>query len=282
MSADLCQESSSSNGNTKHSSLSKTPIAKHWFFTFNNFTEPDILLMCQVFDNICYEYRFQEKIGDKGTKHLQGSISLKKKSRWSSFHLPKQIHWEVTRNKKASYDYVTKLATSTGRYWEKKKSELYTIKEEELYPFQKFIVDVYNSPVGKDIIWIYDKVGQNGKTELIKYMIKNKYKVIIATNGRTQDLACILAQEQEENNFDLNNKFMFILNVPKDVSSISYSGLEQIQDGLITSSKYKSRTLVFNRPHVVVMSNELPKENAFTERIKIYELVNKQLNEYKP
>jgi len=51
----------------------------NWFFTFNNYTADDILLLETKFKTICKKYVFQEEIGLKcGTPHLQGSIHLKK------------------------------------------------------------------------------------------------------------------------------------------------------------------------------------------------------------
>lgn len=56
--------------------------AKHWCFTINNYEENDLLLLRKSSDIPCVRYLiFQQEIGEEGTPHIQGYISLDKKQR---------------------------------------------------------------------------------------------------------------------------------------------------------------------------------------------------------
>ncbi len=64
--------------NTNIKALSQPNQIKNWCFTFNNYSEDDILLLESKFKEICDKYIFEREIGECGTPHLQGFISLKK------------------------------------------------------------------------------------------------------------------------------------------------------------------------------------------------------------
>ncbi len=95
-------------GNTK--SPPRRPCQLYqWFFTLNNFTKVDILHLKMRFNKMCKWWIFEEEVGEKGTPHLQGNISLVKKLRLTSIaKWDKRIHWEPTRNVEASIAYCQK------------------------------------------------------------------------------------------------------------------------------------------------------------------------------
>lgn len=248
----------------------------NWFFTFNNYENEDIERLETRFRVICKRYIFQEEKGESGTPHLQGCIELKTRMRWSEFKLNPTIHWEPTKDKLASWKYCQKDETRSGGVYEwPMKAKLKVI--DSLKPFQQKIVDIVTSePDDRTIHWIWDKEGNNGKTVLCKYLV-HMYQSIICTGGRYEDIACMLAMEVK-NDRDLNEKFSFIMNIPRDVKNVSYKGLESVKDGLITSSKYESSTLVFNSPHVIVFSNSEPDyEKLSSDRWKVYNIENDDL-----
>lgn len=259
-------------GNTNLSPKKKQCIQlTRFFFTFNNYAKSDIDTLNAKFRDICKSYVFQEEKGESGTPHLQGCIWLKKKMRWTEFNLPKQIHWEKVINWNESVKYCSKEETRNGDiYSYGLPKQLKIIKD--LKPWQNKVIDIINEdPDDRTVYWIYDAKGCMGKTVFSKYLYV-KHNAIIATGGGNKDIACMIAILKKEGR-DLNDKTTFIFNFPRCTEGISYKAIESVKDGLITSVKYESSTLVFNCPHVICFSNELPKINKLSrDRWKLFEI----------
>lgn len=282
-------------GNTKSQSKRDTQRL-YWFFTWNHYggveTGDELNEICK---NECVWWVFQEEIAPTtGTPHLQGCMRLKQKRRIKELKaiFSDKIHWEKCIDVEASKLYCQKTDTAKpdGIIWksnEKPKEFKEKPKKKEL----KVISTLYNwqeklngwlmgEPDDRKIIWIFNREGNVGKTVLCKYLM-TKHRVVLATGGTCKDLACMLALH-EKNNFDLNEKFTFILNIAKetDVNKISYKALESIKDGLLSSPKYESCTMVFNNPHVVVFANNMPVVSKLSkDRWAIYEIVDDELCE---
>lgn len=280
------------NGNTIHSAqLEKVKKSqgnqlKRWFFTYNNYNKQDIKILETCLQLICEEYIFQEEMGEQGTPHLQGVIFLKKKMRWTEFGLPTSIHWEPVKNPIKAKAYCEKEDTRNGDVFKWKSPEL--IQDElvrnveleivdALYPWQQSIYDMCKlKPNKRSIIWIYDPDGNNGKTELCKFLTI-KVDAISATSGSAKDIACILAN-CVKNGKNLNGLTTFIFHYSRTSEHISYKAIESVKDGYITSTKYESGTLVFNNPHTLIFSNELPEIDKLTkDRWIIYTIKEKSL-----
>lgn len=264
------------NGNTNSFSASKkTQINQliNWFFTYNNYKKGDIEIIETKFKDICKKYVFQEEIGEKnGVPHLQGSIELKKKMRWTEFGLMKQIHWQKTRNEDAADKYCEKAYTRNGEIFKggkfkKKKKTLRTISV--LRPWQEDIEKIILSqPDTRTIHWYHEPVGGIGKTAFIKYMVE-KYndKIVVATSGSQKDLACLLAERcEKDEDFDINDDITVLIDYDREKEGfVSYSGIKRLKDGLITSAKYHTGTLVFNNPNVIIMANFPPEEDKISK-----------------
>lgn len=87
-------------------------LARNWFFTWNNYTDSDVLYVQEL---ECKWIVFQKEVGEKDTPHLQGTIG---------FHNPKRFSWvkqlfhdnhvEITRDVQRSIKYCTKDEGSVG------------------------------------------------------------------------------------------------------------------------------------------------------------------------
>lgn len=92
--------------------------AKHWQFTWNNYTPFNVLylssLVARVEEVVYCGWGFE--VGDRGTPHLQGllSVSTKKSMRQILAIIQSPIHVEVARNVAALLAYDEK----DGLYWE--------------------------------------------------------------------------------------------------------------------------------------------------------------------
>jgi len=267
-------------GNTKTSPKKKQSIQmiKH-FFTFNNYTKSDIDTILETIEPISISFCFQEETGESGTRHLQGCIKLKRKMRFEEFKLPKQIHWEKVISWEHAVKYCSKEETRTGLIYSKGlPKELKLISK--LKNWQQTIINMTNEePDDRTINWIYDKIGCMGKTTFSKYLYA-KTDAIIATGGGNKDIACMLAGVAEEGR-DLNEKTTFVFNFPRCTEGVSYKAIESVKDGLITSTKYHSETLVFNCPHVFIFSNEKPLIHKLSmDRWKLWTIVDEELVSY--
>lgn len=263
------------------------------FMTWNNYPLDGVERLERCFRPICKTYCFQKEVGTNGTPHLQGVFTLKKAMRWSEFNLPKGIHWEGTRNAVAAAKYCSKEDTRDGpdiyrwpvRIVKPAKAELKIISE--LRPWQQSIVDmVALVPDERTVHWVYDKEGCMGKTVFSKYLYA-KQNAIIATGGAAKDIACLLAglvkSMPGKPGRDLNEQTTFIFNFPRSTEGVSWKAIEMVKDGLVTSPKYESSTLVFNCPHVICFSNELPEMTKLSaDRWNVWTIEDSQLVPYPP
>lgn len=278
-------------GNTITSPASQKPAKKkqsnqlmNWFFTWNNYPDNFLETLETLFKKICKRYIFQKEMGSNGTPHIQGTICLKKAMRWEEFKLPKEIHWEKTLHVESAFAYCSKTETRVGTEvyrWPVivEKAELRIISN--LKPWQSSVMDIIKPdiPDERTIHWVFDENGCMGKTVFSKYLY-SKENAIIATGGASKDIACLIAGLAKEGR-DLNAKTTFVFNFPRSTEGVSWKAIEMVKDGLITSPKYESSTLVFNCPHVICFSNEMPDLNKLSsDRWMIWKIINEELIPY--
>jgi len=241
-------------GNTKRPSQ-----LYQWFFTLNNWEQRDILHLKMRFNSLCKWWIFEEETGDKGTPHLQGNISLKKKLRLSSMKKwDKRIHWEPTRNVEASIEYCQK---ETKIY---SNIDLETFDEYdkvEWRGWQKEIVINVEKKCKDDRIinWIYDTEGNAGKSYLTKYLMRVENALVV--DGKKGDIFHQIAKRKEEG----VSIPLVIIDVPRaSFNLISYSAIECIKNEMISSGKYEGGQYTFKSPHVYIFANSEPDRSKFS------------------
>lgn len=147
----------------------------------------------------------------------------------------------------------------------------------ELRPFQKSLEDMYldNTVKGK-IYWIFDSIGKTGKTEFIKYM-NIKYKVPFSYGYKKVDIISIIFKNK---NYILNNEHVAIIydfGKNTNVDKISYSSIEQVSEGAISSSRFKNGCFIYNCPNIFILSNVLPNKNKITNSKWLIYTINNNL-----
>lgn len=137
-----------------------------------------------------------------------------------------------------------------------------------LKPWQQHLKDdVLGEAHPRKIIWIWDK-GNSGKSWMAKYLVATADACYL-TFGRKSDLIYIFTQNpkpivcinlsrttapsQEEHE---NNKKNFLDGL--------YSLAEDLKDGILVNTKYESRTVLFETPHVVFFANFAPDMTKWT------------------
>ena len=225
---------------------------------------------------VCKKYIFQEEEGKEGTKHLQGSISLKIKARltelkkWDS-----RIHWECTKNVKAADAYCCKEETRAGRIFthEKKRAFIRTkSKFDGMEPREEIMEVITQEPDNRTLHWFWSKEGAVGKTTTAAYLEHN-YEGVYVVNGKAADMKNqVISQLKEGNDLDI-----VIITVPRTAENyVSYAAMEEIKDALIYSGKYEGGSANIEHPHVMILANFPPNESACSvDRWNVVELKKK-------
>ncbi len=246
-------------GNTKSKRRQSSQLYQ-WFFTLNNFSEIDVLHLKMRFNKMCKWWIFEEETGKEGTPHLQGNISLKVKLRLTSItKWDKRIHWEPTRNVEAAIEYCQK---ETKIYTNLDLEGFDEYDKIEWRGWQKKVIEEISVPCTDDrkINWIYDNKGNIGKSYLTKYLMKVENALVV--EGRKTDIFHQIAKRKE----DGIAIPLVIIDVPRSsFNNISYSAIECIKNGFISSGKYEGGQYTFKSPHIYVFANTEPDRSKFSE-----------------
>lgn len=261
-------------GNTRNITVKQDIQRIFWCFTLNNYSIDDIEILETVFKSLCKWYIFQEEIGEEGTPHLQGTLSLLQKSRLTELkHINPKIHWEPTKSVKSSIAYCQKTETRRAH------SKVYTfnieipkeINVEEPRGWQLQVIQIINTkPDCRSIHWFWEPNGNVGKSTLCKYLVV-KHKALILT-GKSSDMFHQILKCKDDPK-------LIICDIPRQsLEYINYGAIEQIKNGLIFSGKYEGGQRVFDPPHVICFANEPPKMSAMSlDRWKVTEITIQKL-----
>lgn len=247
----------------------KTNPGYNWFFTYNNPDEKfkDFLLdFYRVTDCV-----FQLEVGESGTPHYQGVVRFDVKSRPKSVfgHKWNKIHWEVARDVDWCVHYCQKPVSKDGKgkrlkgpwfkgkRW-KREVELKLIKEEQLYDWQKEIINIIEQePDDRKIYWIWERQGGRGKTSFCKYL-SVKYQAILLT-GKSADMKYAIAELGEYPR-------VVLIDCPRSMMDyISYPGIEEIKNAYFFAGKYESRQVIGNPPHLFIFANAPPEFDKLSQ-----------------
>lgn len=249
---------------------------RFWAFTFNNYEEDEHEYRKRL-KSRCSMFHFGHEIcPTTGTPHLQGFLHVRKGlgtkgqgfklSEMKSFFGDKVSFRPCWASEKHNMKYTGK-GTDIIYYGPTRLTVISALE-----PWQTQLCEILDEePDDRTIHWIYNTNGLAGKTVFCKW-IYEKYDAIIIAKGEYNDIAQILAGAIKYGR-NLNDKTIIAFNYGKAASGISYLGLESLKDGLMTSPKYESQTIVFNCPHVVVFSNKLPRITKLSfDRWRIWQL----------
>lgn len=227
----------------------------NWFFTLP-ITSSQISQIWELLNEISKKFVFQiEKGEDTGYLHYQGVFSLKMKEYFNAVKnmLPNEAHIEPAKDLWKAIGYCSKENTRIDGPWTEKKKPIKILSS--LRPWQTKTEEMLLlEPDDRSIIWVFD-AGGTGKTQFCKYMAV-KHGCSIFNNATSKDIAFALPEDPS----------IVMFNFPKDtdVNMINYKAIEAVKDGLIFSAKYESRMKIFNSPHVICFSNQLPNVERLT------------------
>ena len=243
-------------GNTKSSR------SRCWCFTWNNYKEEDTVYLAQELSD-CVKFVFQEETGEQGTKHLQGYCEFANARSFDSMRkVLKGNHVEKVRNKQKAMAYCMKRETRTGRMWLKGIAAPVqrALRDEVMYDWQKEIWNkIKEEPDDRKVMWYWEKDGGKGKTTLARDICITYPDEAIYVGGRASDMKYAIAKMITEG----KNLRIVIIDVCR-AGGVDYEGIEAIKNGIFFTTKYESGMVVFNKPHVIVFSNNQPDRDALS------------------
>jgi len=251
-------------GNTKQISPSK-----HWVFTLNNHTEINILRLMN--DSSIEQLSMQEETGEAGTPHLQGYLKFKTKTRpLSIFKNDFKAHWEKCKRIKEAIIYTQKQVTRTGRQFVKGLRvvrPIQCLQMDELYAWQREIVELTETvPDDRTINWYWEPIGNVGKSQLMRYLVIQKGALLVS--GKSADIKYQIANCKQPPD-------LIIYDIPRTAENyINWTALEEIKNGIFCSSKYESKMVVMNSPHIICFANFEPNESVMSaDRWRVIKIV---------
>lgn len=228
--------------------------SKSWCFTYHNYTMDQVDQMVQTFEhhNILYVMGY-EICPTTGTPHIQGYCHHKKtkfrpiEKFQFEFH-PKFI--KCKGNLVQNYNYCSKGKDFITNIDIKEYGEE-ELDYEEPYGWQIQIMDIIkNKPDKRTIHWFWEPNGNIGKSELCRYLCIKHDAIICSGTAKDMKYMCATAKKKPK---------IIIFDVPRScLEYISYTGIEEIKNGVFCSSKYESSMCVMNRPHIIIFANEPP------------------------
>ena len=253
--------------------------ARRWRITINNFTERDEKKI-QTWPRIC-KYRYQIERGDSGTDHIQGILEFKDAIRFSRLKTAfPRGHFNKCFDREQGLLYVSKTATRVRGPYNKGFKPIIDIIS-RLRPWQETIYQLLycgerKVPIldNRKIIWVYDLVGNSGKTAFARFL-RVKHKAILLA-GSQKDCFYALKTTFEADPGSMQNPLcVFYYPRSHDGNYISYNAIESVRDGLGMSTKYESGSIIWNPGRVLVLANTPPEVSKLSlDRWVIYEIVH--------
>lgn len=157
-----------------------------------------------------------------------------------------EAHPEIIAKYPRFVDYVIKV------HMDGKREKLLEL-EPRLWQ-QKVLDMVVTEPDPRQILWLYDQVGNAGKTYLARHLV-DKYGAFYTNGGKSVDIV-----------HAYNGEKIVVFDYVRDAQEyVGYGIIEQLKNGIMFSPKYESGMKVYDPPHIIVMANFLPESDKFSQ-----------------
>lgn len=241
--------------------------SRSWFLTWNN---PDLenfqfSQLLEVHGGM--KWVFQKEQGESGTIHYQGVVNFKvQKTLVSLKKIDERIHWEICKSWENACIYCSKiegrLAGPFTKGWSVPEY-IERLSYEQLWPHQKKIWDIMMNPfpTNRTIYWFWEPDGNVGKTELVRKAILEIPDSMIL-GSKASDMKYAVSEYMLEHK--RSPKLCILHFVRSQEEYVSYTGIEEISDGVFFSNKYKSRQGIMNKPKIICFANFEPDLSAMS------------------
>lgn len=233
--------------------------AKRWCFTWNNYPENWVALLAPVFEGSEGWIGGREVAPETGTKHIQGYVEFEFKTRPIGYRgAPKQIHWGDENGKPAKGTRAQNIAYCAK---DGDVEEASTFKAPrplpviEPYGWQlDKLKDLDQEPEKRTIHWIWSDAASRGKSDFARVLVQDKGFLICS--GKAADMKYLIVKHKERTG---DYPWGVVFDVPRSsFKYLSYTGIEEIKNGVFASTKFECAPVVMPYCHVVVLSNFAP------------------------
>lgn len=237
-----------------HAPCNTSKRGRAYILTWNNYKEEDVKYIEQYTIN-CDKYGWQEEVGKEGTPHLQIALYYKNARTFDSVKkdFPK-CHIENAKSLQAILKYCTKEDTRVGKPHTNAVKD--PLEGRTPRPFQQKIIDLISEePDDRSIHWYVDTKGGIGKTSLAKHLCLKYPNKILYVTGKAADIKYGITSFIDAGN-DLR---ACILDFTRSTENyISYEAIESIKNGIFYNTKFESKMVIYNSPHVICLANFPP------------------------
>ena len=214
-----------------------------------------------------FVFQAESTINDEGKRnpHYQGYIHLKNKRRPKALAVASnpalhgiEIRAASTAGQEHLRAYCMKDESRVAGPWSDKP--IYMGKdlwpESRFLPWQKdLLLALRAEPDDRTMYWVHDAVGNKGKTKFAKFLAFKEAAVLLGY-AQSADVLNLVSK--------LPGRKIYVWNLtrakPAQLSELDlYSAMESIKDGAFINTKYETRQVLMDPPHVVVFANHLPK-----------------------
>lgn len=242
----------------------KRSQSRKWCFTLNNYTEDEYNSLFVYISTKNIQYVFGKEVGENGTPHIQGYLESKSPLLFTSMKkLLPRAHWEKGKGStEQNLDYcskdgdfvtnIEKKMTSQEKIIQKKKLKYESVVWKD---WQVEVLNIIKGPVNdRTVYWLYDPIGNNGKTFLCNYIALH-YECVIA-DGKKENIFNQVKMKSVDEDKSIQ---IILVDIPRASQEfINYGVIEKLKDGLIYSGKYEGGVVHLDDVHVICFSNEKP------------------------
>lgn len=239
---------------------------------------------------------FQLEKGEQtGMIHFQGRGRLIKKIRPGPGALDlqriMQLHYfRPTCNDQhnsGGFSYMMKEATREDGPWSDKNpppvktADVKYIEQVGLRPWAKEMTAILEGPIcPTKIYWIADLEGNNQKSTTASWWQYHKQAEMLPFHGNYKDFMQFAYGCVGERAYSINIVRAITCNNEKQREEFGQflGGVESLKDGFLYDTRNSAKKASMDRPHVVVLANNLPLLNAASyDRWKIFKIVQGEL-----
>lgn len=216
--------------------------------------------------------------------HYQGYIHVAKKVRPKSLAkeandtlIGVELQAASTAGVASLKKYCMKRDTRVDGPWADKRiymgGDLWEPAQQPNWQKQHF-AHYLTDPDDRKLMWIYDPVGNNGKSKYLKWL-SFRHSSLMLGYGHAADLLNLVSKFPGRRHYGFNQT----RSKPHNLQEVDmYSAMESIKDGHFINLKYETNEVLMDPPHVTCFSNHLPQVNHVSlDRWLIFKITDNNL-----
>jgi len=221
-----------------------------------------------ILEKFCKKWTFQlESCPTTHSLHYQGRFSLKVKERLRIPFCDKfpGFRLGVTSNEnKKNMFYVMKDESRCGGPWSDNDEKIYVPRDirkiDELWPWQKSLLEIIKVYDERKINVVIDLNGNNGKSTFTRYCMVYKYGQLLPFCNDFKDVMRMV--------MDMPDSPCYLMDMPRAVNKDRlyqlYAGIEAVKGGYAYDDRYHFKQKLFDPPNIVLFTNSEPDQSLLT------------------